>query len=40
MKKPGEEDRQTGLSPLTIAVALGASAGVWLVIDVLLRVFS
>jgi hypothetical protein len=40
MKKPGEEDRQTGLSPLTIAVALGASAGVWLVIDVLRRVFA
>lgn len=34
------DDRQSGLSPLTIAVALGASAGVWLVIDVLRRVLS
>ena len=40
MTKPGDEDSKSGLSPLTIAVALGASAGVWLVIDVLRRVFS
>ena len=40
MKKAGDDDRQSGLSPLTIAVALGASAGVWLVIDVLRRVLS
>ena len=39
MKKPAEEDRQSGLSPLTIAVALTASAGVWLVFDVLRRIF-
>jgi hypothetical protein len=39
MKKPEDEDRQSGLSPLTIAVALTASAGVWLVIDVLRRIF-
>ncbi len=38
MKKP-DDDKQNGLSPLTIAVALGASAGVWLVIDVLRRIF-
>ena len=38
MKKPADEDRQSGLSPLTIAVALTASAGVWLVIDVLRRI--
>ena len=37
MKKPSD-DKQSGLSPLTIAVALTASAGVWLVVDVL-RVF-
>ncbi len=39
MKKPGDDDKQNGLSPLTIAVALGASAGVWLFIDVLRRIF-
>ena len=39
MKKPGDDDKHRGLSPLTIAVALGASAGVWLVIDVLRRIF-
>ena len=39
MKKPAEEDRQSGLTPLTIAVALTASAGVWLVFDVLRRIF-
>lgn len=33
------DDKQTGLSPLTIAAALGASAGVWLVVDVLRRLF-
>jgi hypothetical protein len=38
MKKP--DDKQSGLSPLTIAIALSASAGVWLVVDVLRRVFS
>lgn len=38
MKK--DDDKHSGLSPLTIAVALGASAGVWLVVDVLRRVFS
>ena len=38
MKKT--DDKQSGLSPLTIAVALGASAGVWLVVDVLRRVLS
>ena len=39
MQKPGDDDKQSGLSPLTIAVALTASAGVWLVIDVLRRIF-
>ena len=34
MKKP-DDDKQSGLSVLTIAVALGASAGVWLVIEYL-----
>lgn len=38
MKTSG--DQNTGLSPFTIAVALGASAGVWLVVDVLRRVFA
>lgn len=38
MKKP--DDKQTGLSPVTIAVALGASAGVWLLVDVLRKVFG
>jgi hypothetical protein len=38
MKKPDE--KQTGLSPVTLAVAMGASVGVWLVIDVLRRVLS
>ena len=38
MQKP--DDKQTGLSPITIAVALGASAGVWLVVEVLRRAFS
>jgi len=38
VKQP--DDKQTGLSPVTIVVALGASAGVWLVVDVLRRVFS
>ena len=38
MKTSG--DQQTGLSPLMIAAALGASAGVWLVVDVLRRVFA
>ena len=33
MKTP--DDKHSGLSPLTIAVALGASAGVWLVIEYL-----
>ncbi len=33
------DDKQTGLAPLTIAVALGAAAGVWLVVDVLRRLF-
>ena len=39
MKTPSQDDKQTGLSPVTIAVALTASAGVWLVIEVLRRVF-
>jgi hypothetical protein len=34
------DDEKTGLSPVAIAVALGASAGVWLVVDLLRRVFS
>lgn len=34
------DDKQAGLSPVTIAVALGASAGVWLVVDVLRRIFG
>ncbi len=38
MKK--HDDKQDGLSPLTIAAALGASAGVWLVVEVLRRVFT
>lgn len=38
MKKPDADDKQSGLSPVTIAVALVASAGVWLVIDVLRRI--
>lgn len=38
MKNSGGQN--TGLSPFTIAVALGASAGVWLVVDVLRRVFA
>ncbi len=38
MKKT--DDKQAGLSPVTIVVALGASAGVWLVVDVLRRVFG
>ena len=38
MKIPGDDDKQSGLSPLTIAVALSSSAGVWLVIDVLRRI--
>ncbi len=36
--KPSHDDKQTGLSPLTIGLALTASAGVWLVIEVLRRV--
>jgi hypothetical protein len=39
MTKP-TDDKHSGLSPLTIAVALGASAAVWLVVDVLRRVLS
>lgn len=39
MTKPSHDDEQSGLSPVTIAVALTASAGVWLVIDVLRRIF-
>ena len=39
MKKLSDDDKQTGLNPVTIAVALTASAAVWLVIDVLRRVF-
>lgn len=35
MKKLGDDDQHGGLSPLTIAVALGASVGVWLVIGFL-----
>jgi hypothetical protein len=35
-----DDDKQTGLHPLTIAVALGASAGVWLVVEALKRVLS
>jgi hypothetical protein len=35
-----DDDKQTGLHPLTIAVALSASAGVWLVVEALKRVFS
>jgi hypothetical protein len=38
MTRPGDD--KGGLSPLTIAVALGASAGVWLVVDLLRRVLS
>ena len=38
MKNSG--DQHAGLAPFTIAVALGASAGVWLVVDVLRRVLS
>lgn len=38
MKKT-DDDKQSGLQPLTIAIALGASAGVWLLVDVLRRVF-
>lgn len=38
MRKPGDD--KGGLSPLTIGLALGASAGVWLVVDVLRRLLS
>lgn len=38
MKKPDEQSR--GLSPITIGVALGASAGVWLLVEVLRKVLS
>jgi hypothetical protein len=38
MAKPGDD--KGGLSPATIAVALGASAGVWLVVDLLRRLLS
>lgn len=36
MKTP--DDKHSGLTPLTIAVALGASAGAWLLVDLLRRV--
>jgi len=35
--KPEPSNKQAGLSPLTIAVALGASAGVWVVVEILRR---
>lgn len=38
MKKPDEQTR--GLSPLTIGLALGAGAGVWLLVDFLKGVLS
>lgn len=38
MGKPGDD--KGGLSPLTIGLALGASAGVWLVVDLLRRLLS
>lgn len=38
MKKP--DDKSLGLSPVTIGVALGASAVVWLVVDLLRRLLS
>lgn len=38
MKKPDEQSR--GLSPITIGVALGASAGVWLLVELLRKVLS
>ena len=39
MKKPDDQKSQ-GLSPITIGVALGASAAVWLVVDLLRRLLS
>ena len=39
MKNAGD-DKQSGLSPLTIGLALGAGAGVWLVIDMLRGLLS
>lgn len=38
MRPPDE--KQTGLSPLTIGVAMVGSVGVWLVIEALKRVLS
>lgn len=38
MKK--DDDKSQGLSPVTIGIALGASAGVWLVVELLRRVLS
>lgn len=35
MKKT--DDKSQGLSPLTFGIALGASAAVWLVVDLLRR---
>jgi hypothetical protein len=38
MKEDG--DKSLGLSPITIGVALGASAAVWLVVEMLRRFLS
>lgn len=38
MKKNDEHSQ--GLKPLTIGIALGASAGVWLLVEVLRRVLQ
>lgn len=38
MKRP--DDQRGGLSPFTIGVALGASAGVWLLVELLRRALT
>jgi hypothetical protein len=38
MKRP--DDKQTGLKPLTIGLAMAGSVGVWLVVEALKRVLS
>lgn len=38
MKRPDEQSR--GLSPITIGVALGASAAVWRLVELLGKVLS
>lgn len=38
MKPPDE--KATGLKPVTIAIAMGASVGVWLIVEVLRKVLS